>query len=590
MSAIQSIYVALFGRPADPGGLAYWTEVTNNGADLSVMLDTLPSLPEYQARFAGMTNSEIVNSIYLALFGRDAEPDGLAYFVDLLATGAKNLGNIAVTIMQSAQGTDKDEIDAKVAAADLFTAALDTQEEIEAYSGTDAIAVGKAYLDGVTKDKPATQESADGAVKELLPDEGQEPNQPGPTPPVDPVAPTPVDPVPPTPLELAQAEAQEILATWKQLDADYGYIQGKTHGNIALFNNTVEIEGTSYKGYDIPTEISGSPHGTTLGQAAFHVNYANVQNALRYAELITNFPQVALTDEVAKEGGGRIQSVHDNILGSISSVNNIGLPERKFEAETKEEIDAAIAAIDGGAFANRPLFSGHKDAQGGDAHDAVRAFDWARDIDRADGWIDVEYNATIDAAGINMPKGDMYSGSGNLTGNFHVVRHEGAGIEIALKAKPYLKDDGLMFSKLDGDVVVYDVPGGLHAENTARAAWSFDWSITTKMNGAVLPADMDLVLYVDTDRGSGVKLTKVAVGSLLEDHNNDKDLLKEDAPNNVFQNSWNFAFDFLNNMIEGDDYVFGPGLFDIKIAAEIGGVELVANTIRVNVGDFIADV
>ncbi|MCW5721256.1 MAG: hypothetical protein KIS86_08950 [Devosia sp.] len=78
MSAIQSIYVALFGRPADPGGLAYWTEVTNNGADLSVMLDTLPSLPEYQARFAGMTNSEIVNSIYLALFGRDAEPDGLA--------------------------------------------------------------------------------------------------------------------------------------------------------------------------------------------------------------------------------------------------------------------------------------------------------------------------------------------------------------------------------------------------------------------------------------------------------------------------------------------------------------------------------
>ncbi|MCW5721255.1 MAG: hypothetical protein KIS86_08945 [Devosia sp.] len=101
--------------------------------------------------------------------------------------------------MQSAQGTDKDEIDAKVAAADLFTAALDTQEEIEAYSGTHAADIGRDFISSVTETAKATNETTDAAILRLFPDQGggetpgggQTPNPGGGT-----VNPGPVDPVP----------------------------------------------------------------------------------------------------------------------------------------------------------------------------------------------------------------------------------------------------------------------------------------------------------------------------------------------------------------------------------------------------------
>ncbi len=37
MATIQGVYVALFGRPADPTGLAYFNSVTNNGANLNAI-------------------------------------------------------------------------------------------------------------------------------------------------------------------------------------------------------------------------------------------------------------------------------------------------------------------------------------------------------------------------------------------------------------------------------------------------------------------------------------------------------------------------------------------------------------------------
>src|SRR5690554_5490729 len=104
MASIQGIYLAFFGRPADPTGLAYWEEQTNGGADLSVMLNALAYTAEYQDRFTGMSNAEIITSIYQALFGREPEAEGLAFFIEALESGAQTLGSIAVNVMDGAQG------------------------------------------------------------------------------------------------------------------------------------------------------------------------------------------------------------------------------------------------------------------------------------------------------------------------------------------------------------------------------------------------------------------------------------------------------------------------------------------------------
>src|SRR5215217_6352533 len=175
--SVQQVYIALFGRPADPGGLAYWNQVTNIGADLSVMLKVLPGLPEYTTRFAGMDNTQIVTTIYQNLFGRAPDADGLKFFTNALAGGTQSIATIAVNILQGAQGEDKQDVQNKEQAANLFTASIDTPEELAAYNGANAAAIAKAFLDKVDAQNPATVEQVNQAAGQVQ--SGQGPNQGG---------------------------------------------------------------------------------------------------------------------------------------------------------------------------------------------------------------------------------------------------------------------------------------------------------------------------------------------------------------------------------------------------------------------------
>ncbi|MBB4145849.1 DUF4214 domain-containing protein [Rhizobium rhizoryzae] len=173
MATIQGVYVALFGRPADPTGLAYFNSVTNNGANLSA-IGNLAGQVEYTARFAGLNNLQIINSIYQSLFGRDADATGLNFFANQLSSGRQTINTIAINILDGATGSDKTIVDNKIAAANLYTAALDTGTEIVAYSGTTAGDAGRAFLQGVTTAVPA-QTAVDAAVASMVATAGTNP-------------------------------------------------------------------------------------------------------------------------------------------------------------------------------------------------------------------------------------------------------------------------------------------------------------------------------------------------------------------------------------------------------------------------------
>lgn len=166
MATIQGVYVALFGRPADPTGLAYFNSVTNNGANLNA-IGNLATQSEYTARFTGLNNIQIINSIYQSLFNRDADLTGLTFFSDALAKGTLNINNVAIAILDGAQGNDKTIVTNKVAAADLYTKALDTGPEVVAYSGLAAAAQGVAFLKTVTTTVP-TAAAVDTAVAAMV--------------------------------------------------------------------------------------------------------------------------------------------------------------------------------------------------------------------------------------------------------------------------------------------------------------------------------------------------------------------------------------------------------------------------------------
>lgn len=150
MATIQGVYLALFGRPADPAGLAYFNGVTGNGTNLSGIAD-LSSEPEYLTRFTGKSNSEIVQSIYQSLFGRVGETEGVNFFVGKLASKELTLNTIAINILDGASGSDLALVNKKLAAADLFTKAIDTPAEVAAYAGTAAAEKGAAFLSAVTE-------------------------------------------------------------------------------------------------------------------------------------------------------------------------------------------------------------------------------------------------------------------------------------------------------------------------------------------------------------------------------------------------------------------------------------------------------
>jgi hypothetical protein len=169
MASIQGIYIALFGRPADPAGLAYFNAETNNGANLTAIGD-LAGTDEYQDRFDGLNNVQIVTRIYQELFGRDPDAAGLAYFVAALNSGSQNVNTIAINILDGAQGADAQIVANKVASANLFTASIDTPIEIASYAGAEAAAAGRAYLASVTADATSvrTQAQADAAVAAIV--------------------------------------------------------------------------------------------------------------------------------------------------------------------------------------------------------------------------------------------------------------------------------------------------------------------------------------------------------------------------------------------------------------------------------------
>ncbi|MGF6181991.1 hypothetical protein ABIB42_003018 [Massilia sp. UYP32] len=152
VAAVQELYVAYFGRPADAAGLDYWTNIVEAQGSTTAVSATFAASPEYTAAFAGMNNTQIVNQIYLNLFGRAADTAGRDYWVGLLNAGTIGVNTIVAEVAAAALTTDAEAVENKVAAATAFTNALDTTAEQNGYAGPAALALAKAFITGVTTD------------------------------------------------------------------------------------------------------------------------------------------------------------------------------------------------------------------------------------------------------------------------------------------------------------------------------------------------------------------------------------------------------------------------------------------------------
>ncbi|MBB6182582.1 DUF4214 domain-containing protein [Pseudorhizobium flavum] len=689
MASIQGIYVALFGRPADPAGLAYFNAETNNGADLTA-IGNLASTDEYQQRFTGMSNEEIINSIYQSLFERNGEPAGVQFYLEELEAGRLNINNIAIAILDGAKGDDLAMVTAKIAAANLFTASLDTGAEIDAYDGASAAAIGRAFIDDVETDDPGTQEEVDSAITEIVTGESQSPDQPGGggggsggggRVPIftlednvlsfgregeysigvgvilnggrverieDPEDMPPyieglqlvllvqhgdeVDTIDILSDGLLNVDTLNLVQDGTVLGINanvFNLLYGLDIGDFTFSGKgTVDLkyvdffeadetggdyEASANLGNIISALQEDGVNFTVNGDEAETIralwelyderyadnpndavnNEALVDLGLRYIEyLVDGDPIMDVVKYSDSEGNPRLQSMHDNLLGNLNA-SPIGY---RFEGDKEAELLAKIPD----EFETRPIYSGEYKKPSEQAnHDAVREFDFHKGWDRPD-YIDVVSNGTVDESGQNANDGLNFGDGTSTSAGFEIARHEGAGIELALKVVERGSNDPYdnYIDAEDGVRVFEADPGTSSASWGTPAKWNFNFSVLTDTNDH--PSDIEdyeFVIRLDTNPGAG----KNFVEFTLTDIDGAKAWVGEDGESffggdedlmtvNMEQNSVNIGFNQLKGLFEeyadGDEGDFGAGTFDVELVAYKDGVELVGTAVRVEVQDF----
>lgn len=264
----------------------------------------------------------------------------------------------------------------------------------------------------------------------------------------------------------------------------------------------------------------------------------------------------------------RAQSMHDNLLG------NLWGPALQDRFDGQQLADLLELIPD--EYEARKYFDGNDGSLSDEFHDGARAFDYEKGWDRPD-YIETTMNGTVDERA--QDGGEMLFGDGNSVDNWNIVRHEGAGVELALKAKERGGPDYIATE--EGGVTHYEVHTGLDQGTTNRAAWNLDFAATSGISGQDELADEFVFkLLIDVDKTEATNFFEVDPAAIPDNP----------ASDYSEQNSWNFGFGFLRGLIDGDPntaghqaYDFGAGQFDFVLEVYDDGELIASNHIVVDV-------
>jgi hypothetical protein len=127
---VQEVYVTYYGRPGDPGGVQWWAEqLDQNNGELSLIMNDFGNSTEYQTRFGSLSTVELISNLYLQMFGRSAEEGGLNWWANEIDTGAVTLAQAAVAIAGGSQGSDRLTLSNRASVAQHFTDQITAQNK-----------------------------------------------------------------------------------------------------------------------------------------------------------------------------------------------------------------------------------------------------------------------------------------------------------------------------------------------------------------------------------------------------------------------------------------------------------------------------
>lgn len=121
---LQSYYLAMFGRAADPEGFSYWLDkldteaLTLGGVAEQMLLSN--EFASQREELIQLDNNGWVNEVYQRLFAREAEAEGIAYWSEQAQSG-RSAQDILLDMIDFAQGTDAEALNAYASIAGFYS-------------------------------------------------------------------------------------------------------------------------------------------------------------------------------------------------------------------------------------------------------------------------------------------------------------------------------------------------------------------------------------------------------------------------------------------------------------------------------------
>ncbi|MBV8633180.1 MAG: DUF4214 domain-containing protein, partial [Burkholderiaceae bacterium] len=170
---VEQLYVAYFGRPADPNGLTNFSaqlladgaptdiqsllQTYNSNGAVKALIDSFGTSTESKNLYGTANPTSFVTAVFNNVLGRAPQTAGLNFWVNALNNGSVTYGNVALQIMAGAlvNNTTQGQQDAALIAdhitvATEFTATVTAQNATADYAGATAAQTARSMLTGIT--------------------------------------------------------------------------------------------------------------------------------------------------------------------------------------------------------------------------------------------------------------------------------------------------------------------------------------------------------------------------------------------------------------------------------------------------------
>lgn len=104
---VRNLFRQLLNRDPDAGGLNFFVAALGNGATVEQVTSVIVTSPEYFQKRGNNSNETFLRSVYQDLLQRDADPNGLSFFLQVLAQPGANRSSVVDQFFTSQEYLEK---------------------------------------------------------------------------------------------------------------------------------------------------------------------------------------------------------------------------------------------------------------------------------------------------------------------------------------------------------------------------------------------------------------------------------------------------------------------------------------------------